>query len=184
MGSASDGPAERPHDIEALRTTLEESRSVIDHQVQTFNDVDSKAAQTFRLEVILLGLLVTALTFVLRTDPMTIDPYLNPYTAWGIISLEISFITAVIVYSSTSIQTGVGPNDIGRLISRRYTERDWLILLLRSTGEWIRFNEQQQAWNGLLLSVSHAALVLAVLLLSAGIGGPHLTEFLAAITFW
>lgn len=184
MGSGSDGHAKRPHDIEALRTTLEESRSVIDHQVQTFNDVDSKAARTFRLDVILLGLMVTALTFVLRTDPVTIDPYLNPYTAWGVISLEISFIAAIVVYSSTRIQTGVGPNDIGRLISRRYSERDWLILLLRSTSQWMRFNERQQAWNGLLLSVSHAALVLAVLLLSVGIGGPHLTELLDVIAFW
>lgn len=157
------------HDIEALRLTHDEARSVLNHQIQTFNDVDSKAARTFRLDAILLGLLLTAASLVVQAEAFDIAPYINLFTITGVLLLIFSFIVAVITYTTTTIQTGLGPTDIQRLVTEQYTEKEWLILLLRSEAAWMQQNERQQTINGTLLTVSHVALILAILAFSAGV---------------
>lgn len=162
------------HDIEALRATQEEARAVLDHQIETVRSVDDKAARTFRLDAILLGLILTAVSFLARTDSVSVHPFINPITILGVISLIISFVFAVATFTVTDIQTGLGSGDIQRLIDKKYSERDWLILLLRSEAAWMKWNEEQQSLNGALLTVSHGSLIFAVVCVSIGISVPLL----------
>ena len=81
----------------------------------------------------------------------------------------MSFIFAILTFTTTNIETGTGPNDIQRLIDTRYTEKEWLILLLRSEAAWLKENERKQSLNGTLLSISHGSLILGVIFLSAGV---------------
>lgn len=157
------------HDLEALQTTQSEVRDVLDHQIQTFNDVDNKAARTFRLNAILLGLLVTAASFVAQADIVNFGSVINEWTLGGVVLLTLSFIFAVLTYTKSNIETGVGPNDIERLIVEQYSEKEWLILLLRSEAEWMRKNDRRQTINGILLSISHGALILGIIALFVGI---------------
>ena len=165
--------SDRDHSIEALRKTQEEARTVLDHQIQTFNDVDDKAARTSRLDALLIGLIFTAGSFLAQADQFDVAVYFNGYAAGGIISLILSFILAIITYTTTNIQTGVGPSDINRLINKRYTEKEWLILLLRSEAEWMLENEKSQTINGTLLSGSHLMLIIGVILIVLSIGTVH-----------
>lgn len=162
----------RRHDVEALRHTADEVRSVLDHQIRTFNDVDNKAAATFRIEAILLGLLLTAASFATRSETITLSDHVNGFSIAGVILLELSFVLAIAVYTTTKIQTGLGPSSIQRLIDTKYDEREWLVLLLRSSEEWMQFNQRQQTINGVLLTLSHAALILAIVSITIGVGRP------------
>lgn len=162
------------HDLETLRTTQNEARAVLDHQIDTFRHVDDKAARTLRLDAILLGLLITAVSFVSRSDGVDIDPFMNWLTICGATLLLLSFIFAVWTLTVTNIQTGVGPNDIQRLVDEKYDEKSWLILLLRSEAEWMRWNDRQQSLNGTLLTISHVTLILSVVGLAAGLALPVL----------
>lgn len=165
--------SEREHDLEALRTTQKEARTVLNHQIQTFNDVDDKAAKTSQLVGLLLGLLFTAGSFLAQADAFNVTPYFNAITAAGAIVLIISFIFALATYTTSKIETGVGSTDIQRLINKRYSEKGWLILLLRSEAAWMEKNEQSLSRNATLLTVSHFALVLAIILLAAGVVVVH-----------
>lgn len=166
---SEDDNSQAEHDLEALRTTQSEVRDVLDHQIQTFNDVDNKAARTFRLNAILLGLLVTAASFVGQADIVSFDSVINEWTLGGVVLLTTSFITAVLTYTKSNIETGVGPNDVERLIRKRYSEKEWLILLLRSEAEWMRENDRRQTINGVLISASHVALIFGIIALFVGI---------------
>lgn len=157
------------HDIEALRTTQSEVRHVLDHQIQTFNDVDNKAAKTFRLNAILLGLLLTAASFTTQSETVDLGEFVTNWTVSGVALLVASFVLAILTYTTSNIETGVGPTDVERLIARRYSEKEWLILLLRSEAEWLRENDRRQTINGLVITASHACLVLAVAAISVGI---------------
>lgn len=159
----------RAHDVEALRLTQKETRAVLDHQIQTFNDIDDKATRTSRLDAILLGLILTAASFLAQSDTFDVTPYLNNASALGIALLIMSFIFAILTFTTTNIETGTGPYDIQRLIDTRYTEKEWLILLLRSEAAWMKENERKQSLNGTLLSISHGSLILGVVFLSAGV---------------
>ena len=50
-----------------------------------------------------------------------------------------------------------------------YTEKDWLILLLRSEGEWMKTNEKRLTSNNRWLFAAHVSLVLGVILVVIGI---------------
>ena len=165
----SDGGPFGERDLEALRATQSEVRAVLDHQIATFDDVDTKATRTFRLNAVLLGLLVTAASFVAKAEVVDVGPFVNGFTVGGIVLLTASFVAAVITYTRSNVETGVGPNDVDRLIEERYSETEWLLLLLRSEAAWMRKNDRRQSINGLLLSVSLGALVLGVVALFAGI---------------
>lgn len=169
----SDRSSGREHDLEALRATQKEARAVLDHQIQTFNDVDNKAAKTSRLNGLLLGLLLTAASFLAQAEAFDVAPYFNIYTGLGVVLLIISFILAITTYTTTNIETGVGPNDIRRLVDKRYSEKGWLILLLRSEAAWMEENERRQTINGSLLTASHVALILAILLIAGGVASVH-----------
>ena len=83
--------------------------------------------------------------------------------------LIISFILAVMTYTVTDVNTGLGPSDIRRLVAEKYTEKHWLILLLRSEAAWMEENTRRQDINGKLLTTSHIALIAAVSSLLLGI---------------
>lgn len=46
-------------DIEALRLAREESRAVLDHQIDLLDDIDDKAMRTTRLALLLVALIVS-----------------------------------------------------------------------------------------------------------------------------
>jgi len=95
---------DRDHNLDSLRISQEEARTVLDHQINTFSEVDSKAAETTRLVALLLGLILTAASIIAQSD-LTLDPYLNWATFLGISFLIVSFVFSVITYTSTDIET-------------------------------------------------------------------------------
>lgn len=163
----------RQHDLDALRLTHEEARALLDQQIETANDVDDKAAKTSRLAVLLLGLLFTAGTFFARTDAFDAAPYFNAITAVGAFLLVLSFVFAVATYTTTQMESGVGPTDLHRLVRDRYSEEEWLILLLRSEAAWIEANERRLYTNGTLLTTSHVTLIAAISCIVAGASVVH-----------
>lgn len=168
-GTTDDGR----HDLEALRTTREEVRTVLDHQLQTINDVDTKAAKTSRLDAILLGLVLTAGSFLAQADAFSAGVYVNGFSLAGLLFVVGSFTLAVATYSTTDVRTGVGPADVQRLVDAKYSEREWLVLLLRSEARWMAENERRQARNASLLTASQAALIVGTTLLTAGVAAVH-----------
>ena len=159
---------DRDHDLESLRISQEEARTVLDHQIDTVSEVDQKAAETTRLVGLMLGLILTAASIIAQSA-LTLDPYLNWATFSGIVLLIAAFIASVITYSSTNIEAGIGKSDIQRLIDGKYTEKEWLILLLRSEGEWMEENEKRLQQNTRWLFVAHFFLIAGVIFVVAGV---------------
>lgn len=163
------------HTLGSLRIAQDEARSVLDHQIQNFNDTDTKAAKTFRLNAILLGLLLTAVSFIYRAEDITVDPYINRLTISSVCLFITSFIFAVISYTTTGINTGMGPPGIRRLIDQKYNEKEFLILLLRSEAEWMEQNERANKFGVAYLTIAHIALILGVLAAFVGIASVHIS---------
>lgn len=166
------------HDLESLYVAQDEARTVLDHQIQMFSNVDEKAAITFRLNAILLGLILTAASFVRQSQILELILYINPLTILAVIALIVSFTFSVVTFMGTEISTGLAPTGINRLMENRYTETEWLILLLRSEGEWMQANEARQSRNATYLVISHGTLIIAVVGAFLGIVYPHVGVFL------
>ena len=169
-----DPPQPGEYDVEALRTTQSEVRAVLDHQIRTFDDLDSKAMRTARLTGVLLGFILTGVTFLAREGTPALAPYLNWFSFLGVGALLLSIVVALLTYTLSYAETGVGPDGVERLVRERYSETEWLVLLLRSEAKWMRANNRRQAVNANLLTASHAVLIVGILLLTAGIAVPIL----------
>lgn len=136
-------------------------------------DVDTKAAKTSRLDALLLGLVLTAGSFLAQADAFSAGVYVNGFSLAGLLFVVGSFTLAVATYSTTDVRTGVGPADVQRLVGAKYSEREWLVLLLRSEARWMAENERRQARNASLLTASQAALIVGTTLLTAGVAAVH-----------
>jgi len=169
MAEDDNGGSLEEHDIEALRLTHEEARTVIDHQINSVRSADDKAARTFRLDAILIGLVLTAVSFLARSNNFDVGLFINILSIVGIGLLILSFISAILAYTITDMHTGIGESDIRRLVDSKYSEKEWVILLIRSEAAWMETNEKRQRWNNRYLNASHTLLILATLTLVGGV---------------
>jgi len=55
-----------------------------------------------------------------------------------------------------------------RYAEKKYTEKEWLILLVRSSSSWIETNRESNNHDATLLSQAHTALALGIALIFAG----------------
>jgi len=153
-----------PTDIHSLRTTHEEARNVLDHQIDILNDIDSKATKTVRITAIILGLIVSAPSVI--ENP---NGFVNPFTKWGVVGLVLSITLGMFTYSTSSPDLGPSPNDISRLLDNKYREDEWLVILLDSYEDWIDRTQRVNRFNGVFLALTQLSLITSLALLAWGV---------------
>lgn len=123
-------------DVEALRVTRAEYRTVLDHQIALLNELDSKAMWSARTAIILLGLLVTA--FGIAGSPVLAGLPTGATIAFGAgsVGLALTVVVGVGTYTASMPRFGVGANHHEEIISSTYSEREWLELLLDEYDKW------------------------------------------------
>ena len=167
------------YDIESLKIAREEANRVIDHQIQTLTDIDNKASDTLRYSILFLGLLLTALSLVVRTEigptgagsqMPSILLYLSVGLIFvGILAILVTVILSIWTYKSTEFKPGPSYGDMDRYVEKKYTEKEWLILLVRSSSSWIKTNRESNDNDATLLSWAHIALATGIALIFGGI---------------
>lgn len=167
------------YDIKSLRIAREEANRVIDHQIQTLTDIDNKASDTLRYSILFLGLLLTALSLVVRTDvgPTGVGSEMPPILLYlsvgsvfvGILAILVTVILSIWTYKSTEFKPGPSYRDMERYTEKKYTEEEWLILLVRSSPSWIKYNRESNNDDATRLSRAHTALAVGISLIFAGI---------------
>lgn len=162
---AGDGHA----DIEALRVTREESRAVLDHRLDSLNDLDDKAMWTMRTAVIVLGILASAAGIVGEATVTSLPPAASAALGLGIVGLFCTLIVGAGTYSVSKTTVGVGESHRREVRAEGYTEPEWLTVLLDEYDDWIREMEQSTEVNASLVFWSQALLALSLTLLFVAI---------------
>lgn len=167
------------YSIESLKLAREEANRVIDHQIQTLTDIDNKASDTLRYSILFLGLLLTALSLVVRTDmgPVGVGAempagllYLSVGLLFGgILAILSTVILSILTYKSTEFKPGPSYGDMDRYSDKKYTEKEWLILLVRSSSSWIETNRESNDHDATMLSHAHTSLAIGIILIFAGV---------------
>lgn len=170
------------YDVDSLRVTREEAKAVLDRQIETLNDIDDKAADTLRLNVLVLGVVLTVASILSSNEATpTVVRVVNEIAFAGAVASGFSMVGAVWAYTGTSYQTGVGRSDVRTALSRRPEETEWLAALLYSYTVWMKRNERANRQDGFALLLSHF-----FLLLSMGYyaGGVVYGVFVRSNAFW
>lgn len=152
-----DGTAELLHS--ELKLTLE-------YQVQRLREIDTKAMEILKANLLLVGIVLTGGSVLVQTD-LTIAPFLNPFMIAGVLLLLFSTGLAGVTYTSSNLRGGLDSHAIEDALGRSQdaVERR----LLRSYAQWIEFNARVTAINDMFVTATVLSVIVAFVYIAAGL---------------
>lgn len=176
--------SEPDDDVDIVKISREEAHRVIDNQVQTLNDIDDKAARLLRINLVLLGIILTGISLAVDTGTgsdslQVVSDLYNTYTIGGVVMLLLSTGVAAVTYTSSSLQAGVSANDLRMFLDNDFDDRTNLEGLVEGYAEWIEYNYEVNAKNAPLGTLTLLLLIFAMTSLALGVyraiaGGPDI----------
>lgn len=154
---------------------LEEGRRTIDKQNEILNNIDDKAARILRVNLVIVGLILTGLSIATGTGSQTdlvqviLPDVINIYTELGLLALLLSTGVAALTYTASALRIGVTGESLRKIVFEGNTpDRKRLRGLTRSYSKWIEQNYRTNAYNAPLATLTLTFLVYAVVLLTLG----------------
>jgi hypothetical protein len=165
---SSEGPDDWP-----LTIAHQEAQRTIDEQVQTLNDIDSKAIKILRVNVVLVGLVLTAVSFVANSSDSAgqLTDLINAYSIAGVGLLLLSTVLAALTYSVSTFRGGMSYEDVRQFVgmSEKYSDVQVLEGIVLSYAEWIRFNDTTNIRNSVYITATILTLVYALVALALSV---------------
>jgi hypothetical protein len=155
-------------ETEALERLTEESKQTLKYQIDSLNDIDSKAISILRVNVLLIGLLFTAASFVADSS-FNLESLDNWAFYTGIISLLLSSALAALTYTASDSEVGIESEKIEKVIDADLSHREFEIAAAQSHIRWIWFNNRTNVINALLITLTNLALIIGLSHLAFGV---------------
>lgn len=168
-GGGGGGPATGAGGGGALAVAREEGRATLDAQLNALDDVDAKALSVFRLNVALVGVLLSALSFAAGSGVVTVEGLLTPVVGGATFLFGLSAAAAGLTYVAVGHRVGVAPAGLRAAVDA--DEQAFRRRLVTGYADWIRANEQATDRKALLVSLAIAGTVAGVLALVVGVVG-------------
>lgn len=104
-------------DIDIVVLAREEAHRTVDNQIQTLNDIDTKAARLLRINLVLLSVILTGFSITLnlqsppdnRAAPLHLVDLVDVYTVTGLVLLLLPTAVAGITYTASNLRIGMNP---------------------------------------------------------------------------
>ena len=160
--SAGSGRSSPSEEVRVLRATLEETRPTLDTIEGFLSDIDDKAGRTLRLNIGLIGLLLTVVSLGFSQDVPGVSRLINPAFFTGIAASSISILAALLTYTRSTVTVGLGGEDITYILNNDVSEEFLLRSLVRSHRTWIQENGRVNERDARTLFTSHLFLLLSM----------------------
>lgn len=156
--------------VARARLAREEARQTIEEQTAKLSDIDEKAIQIFRINLVIASILVTGLSIAVSSDSVSSHTLITPYTMTGSVLLFASIILSATTYTSTAEKIGIAKEAIDEsILNQRY---DYDLVeeeIALKYGHMIRYNFKKNASNALLFTLTLMVAVGAICYLTLGI---------------
>ncbi|MFW5896207.1 MAG: hypothetical protein ACOCUA_02365 [archaeon] len=162
-------------DIDALRVLRRDAQRTVDNRLAALTDIDTKVTSILRINVILLGLVLTAVsiaadpTLVPGEDTLPISELNNPFMFGGILSLILSTALAAMTYTASDVDVGIQQEKLYDAIDADLTEREIELAAAQSYGHWIGHNRRTNTVNALYITLTSALVIVGLVLLSLAV---------------
>lgn len=174
-GDGDGGPA-TGEEFDLDLVALEEARRTVDKQNEVLNNIDDKAARILRINLVVIGLLLTGLSVATRSDGgqsesarELLPVVANIYTELGVLALLLSTALAALTYTASASRIGLSGNSLRQIVFEgNAPDRKRLRGLANSYASWIESNYETNAYNAPLATGTLLLLVYAVTLLVLG----------------
>lgn len=161
-----------PRTLAVLRS---EANLTVERQLDTLADIDDKASRMLRLNLLTVGVILSALSIAsqldggARTGLTVIGGFRNVYVEVGVASLVLSSALAAITYSASENDGGVSAENVTRLLRTDLPLEDAEVLLVKNYVARINFNRSSNVRNIPLITGTIVLAVVGVILLTLGV---------------
>lgn len=159
----------QPAGPSSLETGVSEARETLDTQIENLNDIDTKAIRILRINVLLIGLVLSALTFSANNPAAPFDRFLNVYLGTGILLLISSSATAGLTYTASDFRAGVSKPNVATMLEEDLSAEELNLVLSKSYAKWIRKNQSAEILNSFYSTSTILLLIYAVTYLALGV---------------
>lgn len=159
----TEGDAEK-----SFETLRDEMRLTFESQVERLREIDSKAIEILKANLLLIGIFVTGVSILVQTG-VEFGSFINIYTVFAGFLLLLSTALAGVTYTSSNIRGGVDAQALKATLEAEYTDDDFSEALASSYGAWIEYNAGVIAVNDILITVTVLLVIDALVYLVAGI---------------
>lgn len=151
-------------DEEVCKRICKEARDTLDQQIYRNENVDGKALGIFRLNLLLMGLLLSVYTLIVDTD-VPEGRFISPWSIGALIFLLISTVFAAMTYTSTSYDVGISVDMIEDSEYGRYESTVELEESLREMfHEALDHNSEVGQFNAYFITIAIASLLNSIIL--------------------
>jgi len=164
------------HDLnrETIELAREELRTTFDYQVERVQEIDEKAIEILKANLLLIGLVVTGGSIVVQTD-IDVAAFLNPFTIASALLLLGSTGLAGVTYTASNLRGGIDGDAVESALATARAEPAadadrFEVRLLRSYGRWIEYNARVTAVNDMFATITVLMVIAAFVYVVAGIG--------------
>lgn len=156
--------------------TREELRTTFEYQVQRLGEIDSKAIEILKANLLLIGLVVTGGSVLIQTD-LPVDTFINLFTITGGLLLLGSTGLSAVTYTASNLRGGLDSEAVEAAVAADDDSAAFETQLLRSYAQWIEYNARVTAVNDLLATITVLLVFVAFVYVVAGIavGGAGLS---------
>jgi hypothetical protein len=153
-------------DADALWAIRTEARDSLEMTAEAIESKDDKALATVRINVVLVGLISTAVS----SFPSALQ--LPDWAALlGLGSLAVPTGLGILTYSGTDYPPGVGPEYLADARRASYSAGEWLAWMSVQYEGWTTEAMAAHRTEAVLLRWTHTAQAVGVLVLAAGLSG-------------
>ncbi|MDZ7730979.1 MAG: hypothetical protein U5K37_08775 [Natrialbaceae archaeon] len=163
-----------------MRSLREEAHRTVEGQRATLDEMDEKAIKILRVNVIVLGVIVSLLSLTGPSGPVTDDgsiasAVVSGYTAGGVVSIIASTLFATLTYTMSNVDIGINQENIISIIQADVDVRETELLLCKNYASRINFNRstmiRQMPLVQLTVLLFYLSVILFGLALYHGLGG-------------
>lgn len=162
-------------DSDQLSELRNEARETVNAQRETLNDIDTKASKILRLNVALIGILVSVVSIVTQLGPGSeptstrLEPFVNIYSEIGIFALVLSTAFAAMTYTASELDVGLSSENLTGLLEASFEKQEAEELLLKNYIVRINFNRSTNIRNIPLIQTTILLIVAAIISFVLGI---------------
>lgn len=153
----------------------DELKRTFDYQVHRIREIDSKAIEILKANLLLIGIVVTGASILAQTD-LAIRAFLNEFTVMGGLLLLASTGLAAVTYTASNLRGGLDSHAAEMAIVAHVrqpeatdSESEFERQLLRSYGRWIDYNARVTAVNDILVTITVLLVFVAFVYVVAGV---------------
>lgn len=157
-------------DEEVANLTIAEGRQTLENQLSAQNDIDNKAARILRINTVLLGIVLSGISFLVNNNVVRENgTVFNFYMTGGLVLILGSTAFAAITYSASDSYVGISKEDIDELINGDFSSVGSKEGLAEVYGEWIEFNSETIVIDAFYFTITENLLVWGLSILALGV---------------